>query len=405
MFAFLKLVIPTKVGTQKKRCGAKNLALRKLFWVPTFVGMTAIGKSAFVSFLILFLSLPAHSEIIIGVAGPFSGQYQSFGTQMLNGVKAAVDAANATGGINGENLSIISADDQCDNRKAEDAAQMLINQRVDVVIGHYCSYPSLAAAKLYAKAGITLISPTASLPALTTSGLGNVVRLAPRDDMQGAFAAKRILQKRSDANVAVLDDATPNNKAIAAQFVQAYGKPPSLATSIEPDAKDFSGFLAQIKAKQISTLFFAMSASDAGHIVAQAQRMGLELKFYGSDALLADQYWEATGSAGENTMVSFAHDPQHEPASHPVTAALKIAGQSADGATLPSYAAVELFVAAAKAKGPHAGLEISTWLKQGQTIDTAIGQLQFDAMGDAKNLNFTWFAWHDGTYQAIVPQN
>ena len=350
-------------------------------------------------------AMPASADIVIGVAGPLSGQYQSFGTQMLNGVKAGVDAANATGGINGENLSIITADDQCDNRKAEEAAQNLINQRVDVVIGHYCSFPSLAAAKLYAKAGITMISPTASLAALTTSGLSNVIRLAPRDDMQGAFVARRILAKRPDANVAVLDDATPNNKAISAQFVQAYGKPPSLVASIEPDGKDFSGLLAQIKAKQISTLFFAMSASDAGHIVAQAQKAGLDLKFYGSDALLADQYWEAAGAAGENTMVSFAHDPQHEPVSHPVIAALKIAGQNADGATLPSYAAVELFVAAAKAKGPHSGIEISAWLKQGQTLETAIGQMQFDNSGDAKNLNFTWFAWHEGTYQAIVPQN
>ncbi len=375
-----------------------TLRFTKAINIPTFI------LACFTASL-LFTVLPARADIVIGVAGPFSGQYQSFGTQMLNGVKAAVDAANATGGINGENLSIISADDQCDNRKAEDAAQTLINQRVDVVIGHFCSYPSLNAAKLYAKAHISMISPAASLPALTTSGLGNVVRLAVRDDMQGAFAAKRILQKRADANVAVLNDGSPNNKAITTQFVEAYGKPPSLVASIEPDAKDFSTLLNKIKAQQISTIFFAMNPSDAGHIVAGATQAGLALKFYGSDALLADQYWEAAGPAGENTMASFAPDPQRDAASHAVIATLKLAGQTADGATLPSYAATELFVAAAKAKGPHSGLAISDLLKQGQSVNTALGPLQFDAGGDVKNLNFTWFAWHDGTYQAIVPEN
>ena len=391
------------------RARAINFARVLFFRVMTLrlnkaINIPIVFQASFAAVL-LFTTSPALADIVIGVAGPLTGQYQTFGTQMLNGVKAAVDAANATGGINGENLSIISADDQCDNRKAEDAAQTLINQRVDVVIGHFCSYPSLNAAKLYAKAQISMISPAASLPALTTSGLGNVVRLAMRDDQQGAFVAKRILQKRADANVAVLNDASPSNKAITTQFVEAYGKPPNLVASIDADAKDFSTLLAKIKAQQISTIFFAMNPSDAGHFVAQSAQAGLALKFYGSDALLADQYWEAAGPAGENTMVSFAPDPQRDAASHGVIAALKVAGQTADGATLPSYAATELFVAAAKAKGAHSGLAISDWLKQGQSINTALGPLQFDAGGDVKNLNFMWFAWHDGTYQAIVPEN
>jgi branched-chain amino acid transport system substrate-binding protein len=348
---------------------------------------------------------PARAEIVIGVAGPMSGQYQSFGTQMLNGTKAAVDAINATGGINGESLAIISADDQCDNRKAVEAAQVLINQKVDVVIGHYCTYPSLAAAKLYAKAGISMIAPAASLPALTSAGLSNIIRLAPRDDLQGAFAARRILQKRPDTKGAVLDDGLAPNRMIGAQFVAGYGKQPDIMASIQTDAKDFSDILNQLKAKDISTLFLAMSASDAGHIIAQSKTLGLSLKFYGSDALLADQFWEASGSAGENTMVSFANDPQHETASHSVVAALKVAGQNADGATLPAYAAVELFAAAAKAKGAHSGLAIAAWLRQGQTIETAIGPFSFDQKGDAKDLRFTWFAWHEGKYEAIVPQN
>jgi hypothetical protein len=37
-------VIPTKVGTQEKRQSAKYWALSALFWVPTFVGMTAFFK-------------------------------------------------------------------------------------------------------------------------------------------------------------------------------------------------------------------------------------------------------------------------------------------------------------------------------------------------------------------------
>jgi len=273
------------------------------------------------------------------------------------------------------------------------------------VIGHFCSYPSLAAAKLYEKAGITMISPSASVAALTTSGLSNVIRLAPRDDMQGTFAARRILQKRAGAKVAVLQDGTVTNALIVKAFIEAYGKEPDFKARIEPDAKDYGQLLASIKSQNVSTIYFAASASDAGHIVAQASASGLALKYYGTDALLGDQFWEAANAAGENAMASFPSDPQKQSAARTAIAALKVSGQTADGATLPAYAAVQLYVAAAKAKGAHSGAGIAAWLKQGQEIETVAGTLAFAANGDSKALNFTWFAWREGAYQAIVPQN
>src|SRR5665213_3925730 len=89
--------------------------------------------------LFLFSATAVRADIIIGVAGPMSGQYQAFGQSMLNGVKAAVDKINASGGLHAEQLSIISADDQCDTIKAKEAANKLLAQQVDVVIGHFCS--------------------------------------------------------------------------------------------------------------------------------------------------------------------------------------------------------------------------------------------------------------------------
>jgi hypothetical protein len=42
---FTLTVIPTKVGTQKRRHSAKYLALNAWAWVPTFVGMTGFSVS------------------------------------------------------------------------------------------------------------------------------------------------------------------------------------------------------------------------------------------------------------------------------------------------------------------------------------------------------------------------
>ena len=92
---------------------------------------------------LMFSTVAAKAYIVVGVAGPMSGQYQAFGQSLLNGVKAAVDKINASGGLKGEQLSIITADDQCDIFKAKEAANKLLTQNVDVVVGHFFSNPTL----------------------------------------------------------------------------------------------------------------------------------------------------------------------------------------------------------------------------------------------------------------------
>jgi len=352
-----------------------------------------------------FFSAPALADIQIGVAGPLTGTYQSFGQQMLAGVRAAVDSLNAKGGLSTEQLSIIQADDQCDAVKAEEAAQKLIAARADVVIGHFCSNAALAAAKLYDKAGITMITPAATLSALTEAGLANVIRVSPRSDSQGAFAAQRIKSKRPNAKLALVDDGSADMKAMIQSFAVAYGKGASFTASFAADQKDFADIVAKMKAAGIDTLYIAASATDAGRLTAQAQAAGLSLKRYGPDSLLNDTFWQASAAAGENTLVSFPEDPQIHKEAKGLIADMKALGETADGPTLSSYAAVQLYAAGAEAKGAHSGTSIASWLRSGQANPTVLGPLSFDAKGDPQDLHFAWFSWNNGTYQTIAAES
>ena len=355
--------------------------------------------------LLLFSATAVRADIIIGVAGPMSGQYQAFGQSMLNGVKAAVDRINASGGLHAEQLSIISADDQCDTIKAKEAANKLLAQQVDVVIGQFCSNPTLEAAKIYDKAGVTLIAPSAALPALTESGLSTVIRMTTRLDAQGAFAAKRILAKRPNAKLAVIDDGSADMKAITASFAAAYGKPPTITATIVPDQKDFAEVIAKLKANNIDTIYLATSGSDAGRLTAQAAKSGLDLKRYGPDSLLIDTFWAASGADGENTLVSFPSDPENSFEAKALSRDSKALGQATDGPFLPSYAAVQLFAAAAEEVGPHSKGKIAETLKSGDGFATILGPLRFDAKGDGQDLRFNWYSWNNGVYQTIAAES
>jgi branched-chain amino acid transport system substrate-binding protein len=134
----------------------------------------------------------AHADINIGIAGPLSGQNAGFGEELRTGVSAAIAEINRLGGINGENLALIAGDDNCDAKRATDVARDFRTKDVRLVVGHFCSSATLAAAPIYTEGGILVITPSATAPDITMKNLWNVFRLTGRDDMQADIAAQRI---------------------------------------------------------------------------------------------------------------------------------------------------------------------------------------------------------------------
>ncbi len=368
-----------------------------LSWIPACAGMTIWAVN-------LLGTTSAHADIIIGVAGPMTGQYASFGEQMVHGAQAAVDAINAKGGISGEQLKLDAADDGCDNRKTEAIANSYVDNGASVVIGHFCSNAALIGAKIYEAANIPMISPSASLPLLAESAGWNVVRIASRDDVQADLAAQWIRQKSPEAVVAVIDDSSASGKALSSRFATSYGNTTTSIT-IKPDTRDFSALVADVQLHGVTTVYFACGASDAGNIAAALKAQGLDIKFYGSDSLLTDQYWINAKEAGEDTRATFATDPQAAAQANLAIESLKIAGFNADGAALPSYAAVQLFAAAAVQVGAHNGKGIVEYLRTGKPNETVLGPLAFDAKGEVQPPRFVWYKWNQGAFRAESPEN
>lgn len=77
-------------------------------------------------------------------------------------------------------LEFILLDDEADGRRADTLARYLVSHDVAIVIGHFSSDAAICAAKHYASADIALITPAATIDALTHSQ-SNVFRLCPPD--------------------------------------------------------------------------------------------------------------------------------------------------------------------------------------------------------------------------------
>jgi branched-chain amino acid transport system substrate-binding protein len=99
----------------------------------------------------------------------------------------AVADLNAAGGVLGQQVRLIAADDFCDPKQAVAAAKKLVSDGVTLVVGHMCSGASIPASEIYEAAGVLMISPYSSNPMLTELGRVNVFRVIYRDDTAGLW--------------------------------------------------------------------------------------------------------------------------------------------------------------------------------------------------------------------------
>src|ERR1700759_5765453 len=95
------------------------------------------------------LSLPAAAQVQIGVAGPLTGSNAAAGDQMKTGAIQAVADLNKAGGVLGKQVQLTVSDDACDPKQAVSVANQMVEKKVVLVAGHYCSCWSIPACYVY----------------------------------------------------------------------------------------------------------------------------------------------------------------------------------------------------------------------------------------------------------------
>ena len=153
------------------------------------------SAAGFAAVLIMLGSSSVHAEVRIGAATPLTGPNSWTGEQHERGVAMAVAELNEAGGLLGESIELIVADDYCEGEQAVAAARKLIADGVVFVAGHLCSGATIPASALYQEAGIVMISPGATNPKLTEQGFRNVFRVVKRDSEQARLAGDYLAER------------------------------------------------------------------------------------------------------------------------------------------------------------------------------------------------------------------
>lgn len=365
--------------------------------------------AATLSLALLASGTAAAADIVIATVGPMTGQYAIFGEQLRRGATLAVEAINAAGGVLGRKVRLEVGDDACDPKQAVAVANHMASKKVAMVAGHYCSSSSIPALAVYHEAGILEITPASTAPALTDDahrrGWRNVFRTYGRDDAQAKVSGRLLLERFPDRNVAILHDKTSYGRGLAEETRAVFrkgGRQETMFEAINQGDKDFTALVTRMKAARIGAIYLGGYHTEAGLIVRQARDQGLDAVLVSGDALVTDEFWKIAGPAGAGTLMTFAPDPRQEPAARAVVERFRKGGYEPEGYALYTYAAVQVWAAAAEAASSIKTAVVAKALRAG-TFQTVVGTMRFDEKGDVLDPKYAVYAWRDGRYEVAVP--
>ena len=349
----------------------------------------------------------AHAEILIGLAGPLTGPNAWVGEQTERGVALAVADLNAAGGVLGQQVEVVTADDYCDGEQAVAAANKLVAAGVVFVAGNPCSGAAIPASEVHAAAGILMISNAATNPVLTERGLDNVFRVVGRDDQQGTIAGNYLADRWGDKSIAIVHDGEAYGRGLAEETrkqLNARGVQEVLFTEITPHNADYGALVAQLSAVGADVVYYGGYAPEAGLIIRQARNAGDDVQLVVGDGVASEDFALIAGPAGAGTLMTLWPDARENPAAAAVVAKFRAVNyEPLGGATLNGYATIQVWAQAVKQAGTLELEPVAQTLRSNQ-FDTVLGTIGFDAKGDVTGYDtFAWYIWKDGAYAPVDP--
>ena len=239
----------------------------------------------------------------IGHVAPTSGSIAHLGKDNENGARMAIDELNAKGVMIGgkkAKFELLAEDDAADPKQGTAVAQKLADSKVNGVIGHLNSGPSIAASKIYSDAGIPQISPSATNPKFTRQGYKTTFRVVADDVQLGGTLGRYAVKELKGKSIAVIDNRTAYGQGVAEEFIK--GVKASGGSIVEQQytsdkATDFTAILTQIKAKKPDIVFYGGMDAEAGPMIRQMKQLGMTAKFMGGDGICSSGLPGLSGGA------------------------------------------------------------------------------------------------------------
>jgi branched-chain amino acid transport system substrate-binding protein len=251
-------------------------------------------------------------EVKIGILLGYTGPIESLTPAMAESAELALKEVNDSGVfLKGETLVGVRADSTCiDAAAATAAAERLVNSdNVVAIMGADCSGVTVAVSNnVTTPNGITMISPSATTPALTDiQDNGTFFRTAPSDARQGQVLTD-ILIGKDIKNVAMTYTNNDYGKGLSDSFAAAYKAAGGTITISAPHEDGKGDYSAEVGALAAAggDLLVVFGYADQGGvgIIRSAVDSGAFDRFALGDGMFAETLLAAIGEGLEGTIGS-----------------------------------------------------------------------------------------------------
>jgi branched-chain amino acid transport system substrate-binding protein len=250
------------------------------------------------------------TPVTVGVSAPITGPDARSGTEDRDAVIAAVARWKDENGaaIKGHEIEVVVEDDGCTEADiaAEAARRLAARPTVVGVVGPNCSAGTPGALPIYADAGITSISGSATQSDLTTRQPpgGFFFRTAYRNDLVGALIGLFVSFDLDARTAYVIDDGESYGQDLAgrAQAIMERNGVTVARARIERGTVDFREVAQQIAHDDPDVVGFMGFNPEAAFLYRQLRDAGFDGVFGGGDAAATPEFIEGAGDVSEGVL-------------------------------------------------------------------------------------------------------
>ena len=256
--------------------------------------------------------------IVIGAMLTHSGANAFFGEDSQGGLELAI--LDRGGELLGREIELAEEDELCTSEGGQAAAQrMAADPTIVGIIGPSCSSAAQGALPIISEAGMLMISPSNTSPALTSTDTdaGGVwrpgyYRITPNDRFQGELAGQFAYRVLAARTVATIHDGGTYAESLSAVMRDAFtalGGQVVFKGSLNVGDVDMSAILTEVAASEPDVLFAPLFPPEVEFITAQmlsTPGLGDTILFV-ADAALVNTYAPNSGDAALGVYVSGPH--------------------------------------------------------------------------------------------------
>ncbi len=343
-------------------------------------------------FALTFGGVAMAKTLKIGTLSPLTGPYAQDGTDIKQGVMTAVEVFGPVKGF--DKVEVMPTDSACDGGKATMAANKMINDKVDVVVGAYCSSATEPSQIPLNKAKVVQITPASTNERLTSKGYKYFFRMPPRDDVQ-AWSTVEFLEKKLQAKtIALVDDKQTYTAGLTeniTKFAQKNNVVKIVAHEyITPGDSDFTAVLTKLKKVNPDAIYLSVYQPEGSKMIVQAKKLGLTATLISEDAVYHPKTLEVAGDTAEGMFFTFAYTKETPERKAFVDTYKKMWKADAVGTyAYYSYDCAMTLIAAAAKAGTTDADKLAEVIRS-NTWPGVTGEISFDDKGDRKIAHVIW---------------